>query len=277
MLSNTMTTLSSKVEKLEAILTQMESVLVPYSGGVDSTFLLKVASEVLGTKAIAVTATSELFPPAEVEVARKHAAAFRVEHLTVETNQLEDPAFTSNTPDRCYHCKRKLFSRLAKMAEQRGLKHIADGTNADDEEDLRPGSRAAIEFNAKTPLRDAGLTKEDIRILSRERSLPTWDKPSSPCLATRLPYGVEITRGKLRRIGQAEEFLASLGIGQLRVREHNDVARIEVLRQHMHLLLDDEISRQITDKLKALGYHYVTLDLQGYRMGSMNEPLEGII
>jgi uncharacterized protein len=247
--------LASKLQSLKDALSERDSVLVLYSGGVDSTLLLKVASTILKERALAITATSDIYPANELAAAKAMGVALEVEHLLVPMNHLEDPDFASNPPDRCYHCKRRLLDSVKNIAEERGIGHI-------------------LEWNVRSPLKDVELTKAEVRELSRQMNLSTWDKPSSPCLATRFPYGVEITREKLLRVGEAEAFLSHLGIGQLRVREHEEIARIEVGRTDMQLLLDDAMSQRITDKLKSLGYQYVTLDLQGYRMGSMNEPLE---
>lgn len=269
-----MTKLSSKLKRLEAILSDMQSVLVAYSGGADSTFLLKVASNILGDRAIAVTASSATYTPQELEEARKNTELIGAKHIIVHTNELDDPDFASNPPDRCYYCKKELFTKLFELAQQYSLNYVIDGSTCDDERDFRPGMRAASEFHVRSPLMDAGFTKEEIRALSRDMNLPTWDKPPLPCLSTRFPYGTQITKEKVVRVGRAEKFLAGFGIRQLRVRDHNNIARIEVPRKDMPMFLDEEISKQIMENFKALGYTYVTLDLQGYRMGSMNEPLK---
>ncbi len=268
-----MTELPSKLESLEKILNDMQSVLIAYSGGADSTFLLKVAADVLGDKAIAVTASSETYTPQELREARKNAEIIGTQHIIVYTDELNDPNFSSNPPDRCYHCKKELFTKLTELVKRHGLNSIIDGSTCDDERDFRPGMRAVAEFGVRSPLKDAGFTKEDIRKLSKEMNLPTWDKPPLPCLSTRFPYGTQITKEKVLRVGHAEEFLAGFGIRQLRVRDHDNIARIEVLRTDMPIFLDEKNSRLIVEKFKALGYAYVALDIQGYRMGSMNETL----
>ena len=268
-----MTQVSSKLKRLGKILTDMQSVLVAYSGGTDSSFLLKVAANVLSERVIAVTANSATYSSKELQEAREYAAMIGTKHVIMHTNELDDPNFSSNPPDRCYYCKKELFMRLFELAKKNGLNYVIDGTNCDDEKDFRPGMKAAAEFHVRSPLREAGFTKEEIRTLSKEMHLPTWDKPSLPCLATRFPYGTQITREKVMRVAYAEEFLESFGIRQLRVRDHENIARIEVSRKDMPLFIDEKIATQIMEKFKAMGYTYVTLDLQGYRMGSMNEPL----
>ena len=252
----------------------MQSVLVAYSGGADSTFLLKVAASVLGDRAVAVTASSETYTPQELQDAKRNAEIIGAKHIIVNTHELDDPNFSSNPPDRCYYCKMELFTKLTKIAGEHGLNYIIDGSTCDDDNDFRPGMRAVAEFHVRSPLKDAGFLKEEIKVLSKDMNLPTWDKPPLPCLSTRFPYGTQITKEKVRRVAGAEEFLLSLGIRQLRVRDHDNIARIEVPRANMPIFLDEKISKQIVEKLKSLGYAYVTLDIQGYRMGSMNEPLQ---
>ena len=265
--------LTSKFEKLKNKLAGLENALIAYSGGVDSTLLLKVAADVLGKKLTAVTAHSEVTPPHDYEEAVIFAESLGVNYIVIKTDELQDANFVSNPPDRCYHCKSMLFKRLSEIAREKKIKWLLDGSNFDDITDYRPGSRAAKEFGVISPLKEAGLTKDEIRALSKEMSLPTWDKAASPCLASRVPYGQVITPEKLSRIGQSEEYLRTFGIKELRVRDHGDVARIEFPVDKMFLFLDETTRDKIIDKLKSFGYKYVALDLQGFRSGSLNEVL----
>ena len=265
--------LTSKFEKLKNKLAGLDNALIAYSGGVDSTLLLKVAADVLGKKLTAVTAHSEVTPPHDYEEAVIFAESLGVNYIVIKTDELQDANFVSNPPDRCYHCKSMLFKRLSEIAREKKIKWLLDGSNFDDITDYRPGSRAAKEFGVISPLKEAGLTKDEIRALSKEMSLPTWDKAASPCLASRVPYGQVITPEKLSRIGQSEEYLRTFGIKELRVRDHGDVARIEFPVDKMFLFLDETTRDKIIDKLKSFGYKYVALDLQGFRSGSLNEVL----
>ncbi|MHB1006254.1 MAG: ATP-dependent sacrificial sulfur transferase LarE [Chloroflexota bacterium] len=268
-------TLAEKRARLQEILTEMDSVLVAYSGGVDSTLLLRVAHDVLGNRAVAATASSPTYPEDEIERALAFAREMGVRVVTLATDELENPSFVANPPDRCYHCKKELFAKLRDVADGLGLRYVADGTNVDDLGDLRPGRRAAAEIGVRSPLEEAGFSKDDIRSLSHELGLPTWDKPAMACFSSRIPYGVTINGTVLNRVGEAERFLRELGLGlgQLRVRHHGDLARVEVPPADIAKLADPAVAGRIVAGLRATGYTYVTLDLAGYRTGSMNEVL----
>jgi len=267
-----MRTPDKKLENLKRILAEMGGVLVAYSGGVDSTFLLKVAQEVLQDKVVAVTASSETYSAHELESTRKMAQRLGVKHILIHTEELTNQDFVNNPKERCYFCKKELISKLNNIAREHNLNYVLEGSNYDDLTDYRPGMKAVRELGARSPLQEAHLTKNDIRSLSKQMNLPTWNKPSFACLASRIPYGKKITKKKLTMIEKAEEFLRNLGIEQLRVRHHGTIARIEVTPEDMPIFLQPGLREKIIDKFRKLGYTYVTLDLQGYRTGSMNEP-----
>jgi uncharacterized protein len=263
--------IAGKSAKLKSILEKMEGVVVAFSGGVDSTLLLRVAKATLGERVVAVTAASETTPGHEMEDARRLAAEFDVKHLVIEADELKDPEFVKNPQDKCYICKKGRFAAIAAIAGSLGLPWVADGSNGDDLGDFRPGMKAVGELGVRSPLLEAGFSKADIRVLSRVFGLSTWDKPPYACLATRIPYGSPITAEKLRQIDAGEDFIRGMEISrQVRVRHYGDTARIEVAPENISKLLEEESRTRVTAFFKNLGFKFVTLDLEGYRMGSLN-------
>ena len=262
--------IASKYEVLRNIVRELKTVLVAYSGGMDSTLLLKTCVDVLGNDhVVAFTGNAPTFPVKEIEEAKQIASGIRAEHLLCDTEILKNKLFVENTKERCYHCKKHLLLIAARIAKEKNMAHIADGTNFDDTGDFRPGSVALKEMDVISPLLQAELTKDDIRALSRTLSLPTYNKPPYACLATRVPYGTPIDAALLKKIEMSEEFIKSIGISQVRVRCHDNMARIEVTKNDLDAILREQ--QKIVDGLKRYGFTYVSLDLEGYRTGSMNE------
>ena len=265
--------LAAKAGRLRDILAGYESVLIAFSGGVDSAYLAIAASAALGDRALAVTADSPSYPDTHRQLALSIARDFGFPHEVIHTTELDRPEYRANPANRCYYCKDELYGRLATLARERGMAVVVDGNNVDDRGDYRPGRQAAREHGVRSPLDDAGLTKDDIRELARAAGLASWDEPASACLSSRIPYGHEVTDERLRQIERAESVLRDLGFRIFRVRHHDETARLEIAKAEMPRALDPEINARLLSSLKALGYQYVSLDLQGYRLGSLNEAL----
>lgn len=265
--------LQEKFQLLKDNIKKRGSAAIAFSGGVDSTFLVKIAHEVLGDNVIAVTATSSTYPERELKEAIKYAKDVGVKHLIISSEELDIEGFASNPKNRCYYCKKELFSKIKEVAKENNIKYVFDGSNIDDDGDYRPGMQAARELEVISPLKEANLTKDDIRELSKELGLKTWNKPSFACLSSRFPYGTKITIPKLKMVEEAEQLLLDIGLKQVRVRHHGEIARIEVSPEERIKFFDVLLMDKIGEKFKKIGFSYVTLDILGYRTGSMNEVL----
>ncbi|MBW4683591.1 MAG: ATP-dependent sacrificial sulfur transferase LarE [Komarekiella atlantica HA4396-MV6] len=265
--------LTEKLEQLKALFLEMEQALIAYSGGVDSTLVAKIAYDVLGDRALAVTAVSPSLLPEELEDAKIQAATIGIPHKVVQTHEMENPNYTSNPVNRCYFCKSELHDTLKPLAWELGYPYVVDGVNANDLHDYRPGIQAAKERGARSPLAEVGVTKAEVRQLSQQLGLPWWDKPAQPCLSSRFPYGEEITVAKLQRVGRAEIFLRKLGWQNLRVRSEGDTARIELSPEQIKEFVLTTDLQTLVSTFQAFGFVYVTLDLEGYRSGKLNQVL----
>ena len=267
----------NKLDRLKALLSKMPSVLIAFSGGVDSSFLCSVACGALGKNATAVTAVSPTYTDNETKEAKLLAKLIGIRHKLIRTGEFQDERFVSNPPERCYYCKKALFASLRKLADNMGIAEVLDASNIDDNRDFRPGSRAKKEFSVRSPLQDVRMSKAEIRKYSRQMGLSTWNRPSAACLASRLSYGERITAKKMKMIEKAEEYLKKLGFITVRVRLHGGIARIELGSSEIKRIFKGDIMVNVRRKLKDLGFNYITLDLEGFRSGSMNEVLSGII
>jgi pyridinium-3,5-biscarboxylic acid mononucleotide sulfurtransferase len=263
------TSTQEKFEKLQKTIKKLKRVAIAYSGGVDSTFLIKIAYDVLGENAFAVTAVSPTYTKQELIQAQHSAQKIGIHHIIIKTKETESKHFIKNPTNRCYFCKKELFTKIQKLAQENDIKHILDGSNIDDNLDYRPGQKALREMHILSPLRDVGLTKQEIRDLLKKTGLKGWNTPANACLASRFPYGVQITKQRLKQVEQAESYLTKIGIKNVRVRYHYEIARIEVEKKEFKKIITN--AEKITKRFKQLGFKYITLDIQGYRMGSLNE------